>query len=1226
MLKQLPGAALALLCLLAPALVLAAPQAAAAPEKNRVSALYTTWDDYYFYAGFEVSDPHVVSTNATPTSQPQQDDDVEVFFETDHKRADHRTDHTYQMAVSAGEGAYFSVGDGTNVPKAEAIYTYKYAANVDGTLNDNTDTDTGYTVELAIPWQELGRSGPPKSGETWGFNVISRDRDTTAQPAQQFYSLSPDVQTAADVQNPSKWTKIVFDNGTLQTVDSTLERVVSPHVALDRFPLINGSIVSGEWPSETRIAFGQDAVSAPAPTVAEEPNTTDSPFGAPPPEEAPPTPEPAPVAVAPPTPVTPKKPTRTAGNYPSEIDLPNHMGSIKVVPGGIPTPPPMPMIPSPQQQEAAVPMEPAFPGQRYNPLTPKPGKHFKPSVSPVSLVGSLKLTAVKPPSLVMAIYRFDYNADARKATGQNVWNAAGGSLLVDQPINGCGPWFSGLRPLWHRQQLSDLRRAGIDVALIRAQATDPLLGRELDALVETLKEMKAERMDYPLLGVDMGGGTAPLQVIYAHIPTEFRAVIPRTADARPGVAVYAPSQYSGPDALADGMPVTPILNATVVSPGRVDPSGAVGRQAGQTYAEAWSKATDAKPQFIVVDSWNDFSHGTEICASRQYGEKYADDTRLYANTFNGSHEWHAKYLAEYAPRIIQPRTLYTVPIRIENAGTLPWRARENYALVPRWYKDGRLFDDSAQRVPVGDDVLPGHATTLNVGLVAVNQYGDNLEPGDYTLVFDMVQGDDRWFSYAGDSPIQIPVTVTAAGVTVKPQATFIGTDTPAYGQAGQTYNAPVSVRNDGSSTWAKERLAYKIQTVDPDSGAVQTVAESPGVTLGPLPIDIGQIAEPAEPVALTDAHGKALAPGEYRLHWFVRPAEGGDPVSGSYDEALRVVASDPGANFVLSDIPRQVDAGKDATAQVAVQNVGPRTWTKKGTRIGYHWYYLDGHEAQWDGGATGTLDADVVTDAVAGNVAVKFHAPDRPGRYALAFDVQDGDGNWASTAPVSKGDDLLQAFVTVGGRGTVTPVDLSKYVTLNGIAGPGSAGDFDGAGHAFPAETLPPDGTAELDANPILLGKPGPPLYPSGYYAAATGDGPNDNHALPFLYPIPRAGKMNVVACQGQTINLPDGNYKAVHLLAAATGGQSVSASFGLQSGNQTTPITVSVSDWSQSPTGANAAPAFRSAYRVGPNGTEPVPVTLGDYALVPDGAGKVTALVLPNNPAIKILAITVEK
>jgi hypothetical protein len=1227
MLKQLPGVGLALLlCLLAPASAMAAAPDAPANSKNRVSALYTTWDDYYFYAGIEVNDPHVVATNTTPTSQPQQDDDVELFFETDNARADRRTAHTYQMAVSAANGSYFSVGDGGKIPKAKAIFTYKYAATVQGTLNDNSDTDTGYIVELAIPWQELGRTGPPHDGETWGFNAISRDRDSTTHPGDRFFSLAPDVKDAADVQDPAHWSRIVFDAGSQADTASTAERIVCTRVTLDRFPSINGEITSGEWPSATRFAFGRTAIDADAPTVAEEPNTTDSPFGELPPPTVTPPPD-----TTPQTPTPPTKPTRTAsGQYPNSIQLPGGLGSIKVIPGGseIRLVPP-PMVPTEKPgQEASVPVGPGerLPGGRVNPLSPKPGKHFKPSVSPVSLVGSLQLGPVKPPSLVMALYRIDYNGDGRKAPSQNVWNAAGGSLLVDQPINGSGPWFTGLRPLWHKQQFADLRRAGIDVALIRARIDDPLLGQELDAMVEALKEMKARGQDYPLIGVDLSAGNAPLAAIYSHIPAEFRATVTLAAGQASGLVVYT-GKETAPATLADGTPLALISSdsAAIVSPGRVDPSGAVGRQGGQTYADSWQKAMATSPQFVVIDSWNDFSHGTEICASRQYGERYADDTRLFSNTFNGSREWHAKYLSAVVPTTIHPRTLYTIPVRIENAGTLPWRSREQYALCPRWYKDGRLFDDSAPRVPVGDDVLPGQSRTLDVGIVAINGYGDDLEPGQYTLVLDMVQGDDRWFSYANDVPLQIPVTVVANADTIKPQATFLGTATTTMGQAGATYHADVAVRNDGSGVWTKERLAYKIQTVDPDSGDVQTVGESAGETVSPFPIQPGQIAQPSSPVTLTDTHGKPLPVGEYRLHWFIK-SSGSDPIPGSYDETVRVVASDPGPNFVLSDIPRQVDAGKDETAQIAVQNVGPTTWLKKSVSIGYHWYYLDGREALWDSAGSTPIQKDVVTDAIAGNVTVKFHAPDRPGRYALVFDLRSADGTWASVASSSKGDDILPVLVTVDGRGPVTTVDLSKYVTTNGIAGPDKVGDFDGQGHALPAESLPPDGTSEVDTNPLLSGKPGPPLYPSGYYAAMTGSGWDSNHDVAFLYPIPHESAANVVVCQGQTLDLPDGNYKAVHLLMAGTSGQTVTASFGLRTGGQTVAQSLSVTDWTQIPKGPGVTPAFRSPYRIGKSGVEPTQCVLGDYVLTPGPQDKVTGLVLPNDPSLKILAVSLER
>lgn len=47
------------------------------------------------------------------------------------------------------------------------------AVRIDGTLNDSTDTDKGWTVELALPWKGMtplaadGRALPPRDGDTW---------------------------------------------------------------------------------------------------------------------------------------------------------------------------------------------------------------------------------------------------------------------------------------------------------------------------------------------------------------------------------------------------------------------------------------------------------------------------------------------------------------------------------------------------------------------------------------------------------------------------------------------------------------------------------------------------------------------------------------------------------------------------------------------------------------------------------------------------------------------------------------------------------------------------------------------------------------------------------------------------------------------------------------------------------------------------------------------------
>jgi len=1204
MLKKLPGIAALMLALL-PFAALAAPKAPnTTGDDSRVETMLTTWDDYYFYAAFRIHDANVIGTNNTTTSQPQQDDDVEVFFDTEDGHAKLRTPQTYQMAVSAAQGAYFSVGDGTKIPKGKAIYSYKYAVTVHGKLNKADSSDQGYDVELALPWSEMGLSGPPKAGATWGFNVISRDRDSADQLADRFYSLSPKVHKGEDVQNPSKWTRITFAAAGEGTA-STAEKVVCAKVAVT-FPRINGTIVSGDWPAATRLAFGTEAITAPAPTMAEEPNATESPFDNPPP-----------LGIAPPPPTT-------EAAVPTDLIVGPNGLVIKVVPHGIahpigtepfiPPPPPPPPIKHQRGDGGSVKVT-------QNPSIPE---------GPPVNSGAFVLGQPRPPAFIMAIYRLDYNADTRKGPGQNVWNAQGGTLLADQPVNGTGPWFSGLRTQWHRQQLTDLRRSGIEVALLRTRADDPLLTREIDAFVEALKEMKAQGMDYPLVGVDATAGQPDLDVIYAHVPPEFRAMQELPSQTANGVLVYDLSfGADAKSALADGTPIARVYyndGVASVSPGRVDRNGVISRNGGRTYDTSWQVAMVSTPPQVVVDSWNDFSHGTEIAASRQYGEQYADTTKAQTLQFDGNRQWHAKYLAEAVPRVVYPKTLYQVPIRIENAGSLPWRAGEGYSLNTRWYKNGKLFDDSAPRVPIGKDVLPGEALTLSVGLVARDNFGEDLEPGNYTLVVDMVQGPDRWFSYAGDSPLQVAVTV--ASEVGSPLATFLSTQTPGVAQAGTNLATVVKVRNDSASSWPTSyALGYKLQTVDPDGSNPKTVAEGSG-PMGSDPVTPGQIASVSLTIPTAASSGKPLSSGEYRLHWFIKADALGTAVTGNYDEPLSVADSLPGASFIIADLPRTVDAGKEETAHLALINLGTQTWKKKDVKIGYHWYYLDGAEREWEGGPTAPLTKDLAAGKTDGTIDAVFHTPKQAGRYALVWDVRQGDQPWQSTLPLSVGNDLLQYFVTVTGKNAVVPVDLTKAFNTLGISSgeTSKTGGFDGHGAVLPAELMPPDGTSETEGIPFLSGKPGPPLYPSGDYTAQIGTGAASNHALPFLYPSVREGLPNVVSCTGQTIALPGGKYKALHLLTAAGSNSPVTASFGLQYDREMQSQPLTISSWNVMPAGIGVTPAYTVPYRYTANGIKPLPITLGDYTLPLNTGKKLTGLTLPDEPAIKIVSVTLEK
>jgi hypothetical protein len=90
------------------------------------------------------------------------------------------------------------------------------AVRVQGTLNDNTDIDTGWTLEIAIPWASLhhlanGRPLPPKPGDTWTFflgrfeRLMAGGREIEPHPAMV---LTP--HGVFDTHLPDKWSRVAF--------------------------------------------------------------------------------------------------------------------------------------------------------------------------------------------------------------------------------------------------------------------------------------------------------------------------------------------------------------------------------------------------------------------------------------------------------------------------------------------------------------------------------------------------------------------------------------------------------------------------------------------------------------------------------------------------------------------------------------------------------------------------------------------------------------------------------------------------------------------------------------------------------------------------------------------------------------------------------------------------------------------------------------------------------
>jgi hypothetical protein len=95
------------------------------------------------------------------------------------------------------------------------------AVQIDGTLNDNSDIDKGWSLELSIPWASLsilanGRSIPPANGDIWKMflgrfqKLMVAGKEVIPHPAMAMSSHG-----VYDTHLPEKWSGIEFVGGRL---------------------------------------------------------------------------------------------------------------------------------------------------------------------------------------------------------------------------------------------------------------------------------------------------------------------------------------------------------------------------------------------------------------------------------------------------------------------------------------------------------------------------------------------------------------------------------------------------------------------------------------------------------------------------------------------------------------------------------------------------------------------------------------------------------------------------------------------------------------------------------------------------------------------------------------------------------------------------------------------------------------------------------------------------
>ena len=200
-----------------------------------------TWDDNYFYFGAYLEDPHVWASITARDAVVYKDNDFEIFLDPDGD-----THNYYELEVNAFETEWdlillkpYHDADGVALDSWD-IPGLISKVHVDGTINDPSDMDKGWSVEIAIPWRSLignfRSKTPPKEGETWKVNFSRVHWDTEIKDGKYVKTDNPEFNWVWSPQGhiymhfPHFWGLVQFSEKApgsekIQFLDNGLDRM-----------------------------------------------------------------------------------------------------------------------------------------------------------------------------------------------------------------------------------------------------------------------------------------------------------------------------------------------------------------------------------------------------------------------------------------------------------------------------------------------------------------------------------------------------------------------------------------------------------------------------------------------------------------------------------------------------------------------------------------------------------------------------------------------------------------------------------------------------------------------------------------------------------------------------------------------------------------------------------------------------------------------------------------
>lgn len=175
------------------------------------------WDDAHLYIAAEIAEPRVAATIRQRDQQLYREQVFELFIDPGGDGRDYLELQINPLNTVCDLRMDKPYRDKGKANTAFNLRGLRSAVRVQGTVNDPSDMDVGWSVELAIPWAAIealadDTVAPPREGDRWRVNLArmrsSEKKDAAGKVRRDLWVWS--AQGAVNMHLPERWGWVEF--------------------------------------------------------------------------------------------------------------------------------------------------------------------------------------------------------------------------------------------------------------------------------------------------------------------------------------------------------------------------------------------------------------------------------------------------------------------------------------------------------------------------------------------------------------------------------------------------------------------------------------------------------------------------------------------------------------------------------------------------------------------------------------------------------------------------------------------------------------------------------------------------------------------------------------------------------------------------------------------------------------------------------------------------------